>query len=227
MPVETYDAPDAIPEDVREAAIETKDGKFVVVRDQPVPDVSGLKNKNTELLGKLKKLEAIVEEQTRKASDAELAAKGLLEHKQRWDQEILHPVKSRLDELEAENRQLKLVGPIKDALHKAGAVDADAAWTLEGNRFDLDEQGRPYLKDDPTASIDKWIADQLPKLRPYLFAGTKAGGGGATGAKGGAAVGSAGADPRNWTAIERAEYIEANGVQAFQKLMTAAVTHKK
>jgi hypothetical protein len=225
MPAETFDTIDAIPEDVRETAIETKDGKFVVVRDTPAPDVAGLKNKNHELLGKLKKLEAQVEDETRRRADAELAAKGLLEHKQKWDAEILTPVKSRLEMLEAENRQLKLVGPIKDALHKAGAVDPDAAWTLEASRFDLDDSGRPYLKDDPTAPIDKWIAEQLPKLRPYLFAGTKAGGGGAAGARTGAASGK-GTDPRDWTAIERAEYIQSNGLTEFKKLMSAAVKKK-
>lgn len=226
MPLETFDTLDAIPEDVRETAIETKEGKFVVVKDAaPAEDVSGLKAKISQLLGDQKKLKAQMEQEAARRADAELAAKGLLEHKQKWDADILTPVKSRLEQVEAENRQLKLVGPIKDALHKAGAIDADAAWALEGHRFDLDEQGRPYIKDDPTADIAKWVATELPKSRPYLFAGTKAGGGGAAGAMQGAAN-PKNADPRNWTAIERAEYIETNGVSAFKKLVASTVTKK-
>jgi hypothetical protein len=188
----------------------------------PDTDVAGLKRKVAELLADKRKLKGQIEEEARKRTDAELAAKGLLEHKQKWDAEILSPVKSRLEALEAENRQLKLVGPVKDALHKAGAVDPDAAWQLEAHRFDLDETGKPYLKDDPTAPLDKWIAEQLPKQRPYLFAGTKAGGGGAAGAKGaGGPVGKA-AHPREWTQQERAEYLQEHGLEKYQRMVSDA-----
>jgi hypothetical protein len=225
MPLETFDTPDAIPEDARANAIETKDGKFVVFREPPTEDVSGLKKKNAELIASLKEAKQKADEEAKRRAEAELAKAGLLEHKQKWDAEILAPVSERLKALEQENRTLKLVGPIKDALHKAGAVDPEAAWALEGHRFDLDEQGRPFIKDDPTADIAKWVSTELPKARPYLFAATGASGGGAAGAKTGAAAGK-GVDPRGWTAIERAEYIEANGLTAFRKLMSEAATKK-
>jgi hypothetical protein len=225
MPIETYDSADAVPEEHRDTALALADGKFAVVKEAPAEDVAGLKKKNGELLGDLKKLKQQIEAEAQKRAEAELATKGLLEHKQRWDSEILTPVKSRLETLEAENRQLKLVGPVKDALHKAGAIDPEAVWQLEADRFDLDETGRPYVKDDPTADIGKWVATALPKSRPYLFRGTEAGGGGARGGAGGTG-GAATGDPRGWTATERAEYIAANGVSAFRSVMAKAIVKK-
>lgn len=50
MPATTYDSLDAVPETLRSGAVETKDGKFVAFEE---PDVTSLKNKNQELLGKL------------------------------------------------------------------------------------------------------------------------------------------------------------------------------
>jgi hypothetical protein len=54
MTLKTYDSADAIPEAIRESAIETKDGKFVAYDPSENAELTGLKAKNAELLTKFK-----------------------------------------------------------------------------------------------------------------------------------------------------------------------------
>lgn len=220
MPLDKYDSQDAIPEDARDAALALADGTYAVFREE---DVSGLKAKNAELIGKAKAAQARADELAAAKAEAELAAKGLLEHKQRWDADILGPIKTRAEQLEAENRQLKLVTPVKDALRAAGVIAPDDAWRLVGDHFDLTDDGRPILKDNPTADIAKWAKESLAKDKPWLFAASDASGGGATGAR--RAVGTPAAKhPRDWTPQERAQYAATHGLAALNKLVTEATT---
>jgi hypothetical protein len=179
MPLETFEDLDAVPEDARETAIETKDGKFVVFRDA---DTSGL----TSALAKEREARKTAEKAAKAAAEAarekDLAAAGLLDAKKRWDEEYLTPIQTRAQQLEAEVRQLKLVTPVKDALRAAGVIDPDDAYKLLADRFDLTDEGQPILRDNPTADIRKWAETDLAKAKPYLFAGSMASGGGAKGA---------------------------------------------
>ncbi len=180
MPVQTFDSTDAIPEEHRANAIETKDGKFAVFVE---PDTAGL----TSALQKEREARKAAEKAAKAAADAlrdgELKEKGLLEAKQQWDAEILKPVAERVSLLEQENRSLKLVTPVKDAFRAAGIIDPDDAWAVVGGKFDLAEDGRPILKDNPTADLGKWIASDLKQQKPHWFQGTQAAGGGAAGGR--------------------------------------------
>lgn len=182
MPLETFDSIDAIPEDARETAIETKDGKFIVWRE---PDTSGLTSALAKEREARKVAEAAAKRAANDAREKELAAAGLLDAKKRWDEELLVPLQTEAEKLRAEVRALKLISPVKDALRAAGVIDPDDAYKLLADRFDLAENGAPILKDNPTADIKKWAETELAKAKPYLFAGTAASGGGARGAAAG------------------------------------------
>jgi hypothetical protein len=181
MPIETYDSADAVPEELRDTALALADGKFAVVKES---DTSGLSSALQKERAARKDAERTAQALAAKAQEAELAAKGLLEHKQKWDSDILGPIKSRAEQLEAEVRQLKLTTPVKDALRAAGVIAPDDAYRLVADQFDLSDDGKPILKDDPTADIGAWISGTLAKQKPYLFDAGGAGGGGARGSQG-------------------------------------------
>jgi hypothetical protein len=195
MPVDRFDTLDAVPEDARDAALEMKDGTFVLFRE---PEAAGepLKKALADEREKRKAAERNAKEAAEQLREFDLKEKGLLEAKQKWDTEHLNPVKQRLAELETENRTLKLVTPVKDALRKAGVIDPDDAWAVLGNRFDLTDDGKPILKDDPTADLTTWVASTLKGQKPHWFAGTQASGGGTGGMRGvGGAPASNAIDP--------------------------------
>jgi hypothetical protein len=181
MPIETFDSADAVPDEYRDTALPLADGKFAVFKEE---NTEGLKSALQKERQRAAEAERTAKALAAKASEAELAAKGLLEHKQRWDAEILNPIKSRAEQLEAEVRQLKLTTPVKDALRAAGVIAPDDAYRLIADQFDLSDEGRPILRDDPTADIGKWITGTLAKEKPYLFDAGGAGGGGARGSGG-------------------------------------------
>jgi hypothetical protein len=90
------------------------------------------------------------------------------------------------DRLRQEVRALKLDGTVKGYLAKAEVVDADAAWKLFREEFDLTDDGKPIVASDPTADIEKYVMGTLREKHPYMFRGTQAGGSGARGSRGGA-----------------------------------------
>jgi hypothetical protein len=208
VPAETFESLDAVPEELRESAIETKAGTFVVVRD---PDVAGLQSALQKEREARKSAEKAAKAAAEAARDAELKDKGLLEQKQKWDAEILKPVTERLSVLEQENRSLKLVTPVKDMLRKAGVIDPDDAWAVVGQKFDLADDGKVILKDNPTANLEQWVAADLKASKPHWFHGTQAGGGGATGGRAAPARVIASGDQRaflsNLDAIAKGEVV--------------------
>lgn len=94
------------------------------------------------------------------------------------------PELEELAKMRAEVRSLKLDGTVKGLLGKAEAVDPDVAWKIFRDEFDLTEDGRPIVSADPTASVEEYVTKTLRQKHPYLFRGTQAGGGGATGSRG-------------------------------------------
>lgn len=225
MPVETFDTLDAVPEEMRDAAIETKAGKFIVARD---PDTSGL----TSALEKERKArrdaEKVAKERDARLAELELEAKGtaagltsekLKEIRAQVAAEF-EPYKSKAEALAAENRALKLNDRVKAMLAKADFVDVDAAWKLFGDEFDLTDDGQPIVKAEPGKAIDKHIAD-LAAAKPYLVKGTQASGGGAGGNRGTGAP-AKGDDVFTWTSEQRAQFIQTNGLAAYQDKLDAA-----
>lgn len=180
MPVQTFDSQDAIPEEHRAAALETKDGKFAVFIE---PDVTGLKTALEKERTLRKDAEKAANLAAEAARNAELKDKGLLDVKQKWDSEILKPEREARLQAEAKVRTLSLESPLKTKL-AARLVDdkaVEAVWRLEAEKFDLAEKG-PVLRDNPTQDIDQYL-DGLKGTYPWAFKGTQAGGGGAGGGK--------------------------------------------
>lgn len=176
----TADTLDAIPEPLRTAYVE-KDGKFVL--DAEVPDVAGLKS----ALQKERDRADLAEKAAKKAADAardqEVKEKGLLEVKQKWDAELLAPVKQENEKLQQQIRALSLEGPLKAKLGTRLVDDraVEAVWALEAGKFDLAD-GKPILRDNPTQPVDAYL-DGLKDTYPWAFKGTGASGGDARGGR--------------------------------------------
>lgn len=225
MPLETFAALDAVPEDQRSSAIETKDGKFVVYRDE---DVTGLKNtvsSTRKERDEAKRRAAEIEsELARLKEEAEAAKNGLsgekLEEIRRKAEEKFKPVLDERDALRTKYRQRLLDGDVKARLSAAGVIDATAAWKIVGEEFDLTDDEKVVLKADPTADIEQHIKGELRKRYPFLFKGTEAAGGGAGGG-GSAGAGGLDADPTKWSSDERRAYIESNGAESYRARLDA------
>jgi hypothetical protein len=224
MPVKTYESQDAIPEAQRESAIETKDGKFVVVEDE---DVSGLKTvladqkeKARKAAQKAKELEAKLAEMEQEVTAGKigLSSDKLAELRRQAEDKFKADLEER-DRLKQELRTLRLDSSVKSLLAKAEAVDVDDAWSIIGSQFDLTEDGKPILKADPTADIEKYI-QSLRSSKGHLFKGSQASGGGANGGK--AAGAPSGSKPASqWTADERAQYEAQHGEGSFRRVLDA------
>jgi hypothetical protein len=181
VPVQLFDSQDAIPEEHRAAALETKDGKFAAFIDT---DVSGLKSALEKERTARKDAEKAANALAAAARDADLKDKGLLETKQKWDEEILKPIAAERDALSQKVRTLSLEIPLKTQL-AARLVDenaVEAVWRLESEKFDLAEGDKPVLKNNPTQDVAQYL-DGLKGVYPWAFKGTQASGGGAGGGK--------------------------------------------
>lgn len=226
MPLHTVDTLDELPEDRREAAIELKDGRFAYLEDV---DVSPLKNKADELLRETKqeraKRKALEEklaliETEKNAAQAGLTREKLDEIMQQAEAKY-RPVMDELEKTKSALRSERLDGRVKAILGQARAADIEAAFKVVGDHFDLTDDGALVVKMDPTVGVEDYITKTLTTKYPFLFVGTMASGGGASGARGGAAT-SANAKPiTSWSSDERAAFIEAQGIEAFQARLAA------
>lgn len=204
MPLKLFDSKDAIPEALREGAIETKDGKFAV------SDEEGLKESQRRLLDEKKKtderlanLETALgglkpdevtsavaarktaeEEAARKAGDFDkVLEKRVNETKAEYEKRIaeLAPYKTKY-----EDRELEIA--IRDAATKAGVPGTDLPFVLDitkGRRVRLDEKtGKPVVFDregDPTGlSVEKFFAETFKAEAPKFYGPAGGSGGGAT-----------------------------------------------
>lgn len=222
MPLVTLDTLDELPEEQREQAVELKDGRFAIYQDV---DVSPLKNKADELLRETK-----TERAKRKAAEERLAAleaeknaqaagltKDKLDEIMRQAEAKYQPYVAELEQVKAALRVERLDGKVKAMLGQARAADIDAAFKVVGDHFDLTDDGALVVKADPTAKVDDYITKTLTTKYPFLFQGTLASGGGAAGQR---TAGGAGSNPKpitSWSSDERAAFIEAQGIDAFQQ----------
>lgn len=226
MPLQTFESRDQVPDAQRDAAIETKDGKFIVFADE---DVSGLKNtvaatraERDAAKKKASELEARIAEleEQHKAADAGLS-KDKLDEIRKGAEAKFQPVVAELDRLKAELRAEKLM---RVRVKLAGAVlDEEAAWKVVGDHFDLADDGTPIVKADPTTDLEAYISGTLKTKYPFLFRGTEAAGTGAGGSRGGTGGGGTAKPVTQWSSDERRAYIEQHGAEAHQKLLDAAL----
>lgn len=224
MPAETFETKDSIPEELRDAAIETKDGKFVVVRD---PDVSGLTSalekerkarRDAEKAAKEREARLAELEEERQAKAAGLTGEKLEEIRKQAEAKFAADLAER-DQLKQRVRALTLDTTVKSMLAKAEFVDVDAAWKLFGDEFDLTDDLTPIVKADPAKKLEQHIAD-LAAAKPYLVKGTAASGGGASGNRGTAAP--QGKTVFDWTQEQRAQFIQQHGPDAYRAKLDEA-----
>ncbi len=210
MSLKVYDSKDAIPETLRDSAIETKDGKWAAA------DVDGLKTSQQRLLDEKKKLQQefdtlrgqlgglspeqvakirddakrAEDEAARKAGDFDkLLEKRLAEQKAEFDRQLseVAPYRQRYQE-----RELEIA--IRDAAAKAGVIATDVPFVLDivkDRRIKYDEKtGKPVVVDrdgDPTGiTVDKFFAETFKAEAPkfYQAAGGSGGGAGGSGSGG-------------------------------------------
>ncbi len=110
-------------------------------------------------------------------------------------EEEFAPFKADAEKFGKENRELKLDNAVK-AIAGANGVRAErmaAWWKLNGDRFDLTEDGKPVVKDHPGKSIEKFVAEDLKAEVPDFYQGTQAAGGGS---KGGLGIRNGVGDPK-------------------------------
>ena len=221
MPLTIVETLDQVPEDRRDLAVELKDGRYALAEDV---DVTPLKSKADELLRETKqerqKRKALEERLAQIEAEKNAAAAGLT--KEKLDEIMLQAeakYRPYLDELEKTKSALRserLDGRVKAILGQARAADIDAAFKVVGDHFDLTEDGALVVKADPTVSVEDYITKSLTTKYPFLFQGTLASGGGAAGARGAAGNGLASKPITSWSSDERAAFIEAQGIEAFQ-----------
>ncbi len=94
-----------------------------------------------------------------------------------------------------ENRTLKLNRAVQEQFAAAGVLPERLGdlWSLKSGDFDLDEAGKPIVKNDAKKDLKKHVAE-IVKGYPEWVKGTNASGGGAAGNMAGAAGGAAAAD---------------------------------
>lgn len=189
MPLKLYDSKDTVPEELRDSAIETKDGKFAVVEDDDAASqaltAERTKREAAERTAKkagdeLKKLQS-----KQKAENAGLTEEQLqqLRADARKEFEEEHADKlAAAESLAKELRGLKLDNAVKRMAGEAGflAAKLDDLWKLHGDEFDLTDDGKPMVKGKPGVDPKKHI-EALKKQRSEWVEGTKASGGGAGG----------------------------------------------
>lgn len=190
MPLKLADTKDAIPESHRDAAFETKDGKFVYEEPE---DVSGLKSalsKERETREAAEKLAAKLSKELKEkatkaaAGEAKLSDDDLAKVRQSVADEFA-PQLERAKALEAELRDVRLDQQVLRLIDKAGVLGAqrDKLWKLVKDEYDLTTEGTAILKGKPGADIAKHV-ESYKKEYDWAFAAPAASGGGAKGAVG-------------------------------------------
>ncbi|XBT42127.1 hypothetical protein ABNP32_16050 [Pseudomonas viridiflava] len=214
-----------------------KDGKFVLGIDglPQQEDVTGLKAKVEELLGEKKaaekarreaeeKARAEAEEAARKSGNVEELEKSWSEKYNRREAELTGTLESERATLQGQIRDLT-VGRTATEIATALAVPGSAKALLPHieRRLSVEQRdGKPTVVVlDPAGKLSAATLDELkaeftndPAFGP-LIAGSKASGGGA----GGAGKGGGAAQKRSeMTSVQKREYIEAHGQEAYLKL---------
>lgn len=209
MSLKVFESKDAVPESLRESAIETKDGKWAVA------DVDGLKSSQERILDEKKKLQAkyeelerslgglspeqiakyrtdmakLEEEQARKAGDFDkLLEKRIGETRAEYEQRLAEMERYKTRYID---REIEFA--IRDAAVKAGVPAEDVPYVVDlhkGRRVRFDEKtGKPVVYDkdgDPTGlTVEKFYADVFKAEAPKFYGATVGSGGGSTGGNGG------------------------------------------
>jgi DNA-binding transcriptional MerR regulator len=229
-----------VPEGFRDAYVE-QDGKYVLDADvEAHPATQSLRNaakarreEREQLAREMKQWRDLglspdeIAELKEKASQASKNEEkpDLDKLKAKWHEEwkkSVEPQISELERLRAENRTLRLDDKlVQDFLAAGGDPDSAKLMLLDTReRFDLDEKGRPIVKDDdgeprPITPKD-WFAKEYVKTRPNLFTGKMVAGSGAKESAGRVAGATKRSDLK--TDAAKAAFITEHGLDAYKAL---------
>lgn len=199
MPLKVFDSKDAVPEAQRADAVELKDGKWVISED-PAPELGDAGKRALEAArGERDAAKAAlrIAEAERDAlkREAEARRSGVseaeLQRIREAEEAARKPLAEKAEQLEAENRKLKLTDRVRAAALKAGVMSDridDAMLSLE-KRTELGDSGGIVVLDAAgkatTTTLEEFLSGDFKKAKPWLFAGTGASGGGSRGSEGG------------------------------------------
>lgn len=208
MSLKVFDTKDAIPESLRDSAVETKDGRFAVA------DVEGLKSSQERILDEKKRLQAKYEELERSLGGltAEQVAKYRTDMQRIEDEQARKAgdfdklLEKRIGETKAEyEKRLAEIEPyrakyfdretdlaIRDAATKAGVLPEDLPFVLDivkGRRVKFDEKaGKVVVVDKDgdvmSKSVEQFFATDFKSEAPKFYGSQVGSGGGSTGSTG-------------------------------------------
>lgn len=217
--LKTFDTKDAVPESLRDSAVETKDGKWAAW------DVTGLKANADSLLNEKKQVQQRIDEMTKalggltpeQITKIREDAKRAEEDADRRNGDFDKLLSKRLDEQKAQfEKQISELAPfrdkyidrevefaIRDAAAKAGVPAEDIPYVVDlhrGRRVRYDEKtGKPVVVDkdgDPTGlTVEKFYAETFKAEAPKFYGPQGGSGGGAGGSSGKAGAGGNGSAP--------------------------------
>ena len=158
-----------------DAAIDAAKQPLIDKRTEALDEAKAAKTKARELEGRLTQLE-----QQQAAAASGITSEALDAMRADIDKEY-QPLKDQLATLQGENHTLKLVDKVHGIMAENGvlASKVSALYRLEGEAFDLTDDGVPMLKDNPGGDIGKFVADTLSEKYPEWFEGSGSSGGGA------------------------------------------------
>lgn len=191
MKFPTFQSQEEVPEAFRDSYVE-KDGEWIFddakLGDGGKAALDAERKARRDAERVARDLERrIAELEDKLTADGKLDDDGLAELREKVEARVRGELQGELDSLRAENRSMKLDDQVRKLALANGVMSdrVDAWWKLHGDKFDLDESGGIVVKDDASASPAGTIAKELKEASPFLYEGSKIGGGGSPGSGGG------------------------------------------
>jgi hypothetical protein len=197
---------EAVPEKQREAAIETKDGKFAVADEGEELGEAGKAALEKERKAKKEqkdRADALERERDELKQAAEAAAKGITREKldeiNAAAEKKFKPIVDENAELKAKLRKVQLTDRLEARFLKAGGKKerwAKAKKDLE-TRVDLTDDGEDFIVKDENGKVtsetlDDFLSTTYKKEAPFFYQGVNSSGSGAEASEG---AGGSGYDP--------------------------------
>lgn len=185
MPLPTFDKKEQIPTGF-EDEYEERDGKWAPIDHAGELRKQVAEEKRTrEAAEKAAKKAAkeLAEANARSAATAsgmtEEAYKKMRESLEKEMRDEYEPKVKGFEELQKENRSLKLDTKVRQMFKQGGALDGkvDDFWKLHGEEFDLTSDGKPMVKNEPGKDVARHVQAILANRKEWVQ-GTKASGGG-------------------------------------------------
>lgn len=191
-----YDTKDAVPEAMRESAVETKDGKFAVSEEE---DTAPLRTKFEEAERKRDAAEKLAKKSAKELAD--LQAKGKFDGDQlkQVEDEVARRVAEQTEKFAdydaktAKVRELTLDAQVM-GLYAAAGFKPERMGAVRKqflDEYDIDDAGKAIVKGNKLADVKRQVEDHK-KAFPEWVLPSGANGGGASGGGGGAGGGNGG-----------------------------------